>query len=102
MSDIDRLREVLVAQILEGEGVTSREQRRAAFRNSGLQEPLSALVDKVARHAYRVTDEDIAAAIRAGASEDEIFELVICAAVGEATRQYEVARAALDAANTSE
>jgi hypothetical protein len=97
MSDIRRLREVLTARILDGDGRATRGQRRAAFQNAGLHEPLAALVDKVARHAYRVTDGDIASARAAVASEDAIFELVVCAAIGEATRQYEVALAALDA-----
>lgn len=31
-------------------------------------------------------------------SEDQLFELIICAAVGQATRQFESASAALEAA----
>jgi len=53
------------------------------------------LVNKVARYAYRVTDEDIAAARVSGLSEDQVFEIVVCAAIGEATRQYDTALAAL-------
>jgi alkylhydroperoxidase family enzyme len=53
------------------------------------------LIDKVARHAHNVTDEDIAAALGSGVSENQIFELVVCSAVGQATRQYETALAAL-------
>jgi hypothetical protein len=59
---------------------------------------VSTLVEKVARHAYKVTDDDISAVRMAGFSEDQIFELVICAAIGQATRQYETALAALGAA----
>jgi hypothetical protein len=33
----------------------------------------------------------------AGHSEDEIFEIVLCAAIGQATRQYQAGLAALDA-----
>jgi hypothetical protein len=40
-----------------------------------------------------------APAVRAaGLSEDQIFEIALCAAIGQATRQYESALAALDAA----
>jgi alkylhydroperoxidase family enzyme len=74
----------------------------AAFNNAGLTEPLSALIQKVAKHAYRVTDDDIAAARASGVSEDQIFELVVCAAIGQATRQYDVAVAALEAATGKE
>src|SRR5947209_19601198 len=40
------------------------------------------IVDKVARHAYRVTDEDVARARRAGLGEDELFELIVATAAG--------------------
>src|SRR5262249_27056479 len=95
MSDTTQAREALVARILEGDGRASRAQRRAAFDNAGLAEPLTTLIGKVARHAYKITEEDIAAARGSGLSEDQIFELVVCAAVGQATRQYDTALAAL-------
>ena len=98
MTDITRARKALVARILEGDGRASQAQRRAAFNNAGLAEPLSTLIQKVAKHAYRVTDDDIAAARASGVSEDQIFELVVCAAIGQATRQYHAALAALEAA----
>jgi alkylhydroperoxidase family enzyme len=98
MSKIRQPREGLVTRILEGAGKASSSERRAAFNNSGLAGPLSALVDKVARHAYRVTDEDIDAAKATGLSEDQVFEIVVCAAIGQATRQYDAALAALEAA----
>jgi alkylhydroperoxidase family enzyme len=98
MTESTRARRALIAGILEGEGRASRAQRRAAFDNTGLAEPLSTLVDKVAKHAYRVTDDDFAAARASGLSEDQIFELVVCAAIGQATRQYDTALAALEAA----
>lgn len=98
MSDITRAHKALVARILEGDGRASHAQRRAAFANAGLAEPVSTLIDKVARHAYKVVDEDIAAARTSGLSEDQIFELVVCAAIGQATRQHASALAALDAA----
>ncbi|MGA9719456.1 MAG: hypothetical protein WBQ79_14340 [Acidobacteriaceae bacterium] len=102
MSDLTQARKALARRILEGEGEASSSDRRAAFQNSGLAEPLGALVDKVARHAYRVADEDIAAARASGLSEDEVFEVVVCAAIGEATRQYDTAVAALEAATGRE
>jgi alkylhydroperoxidase family enzyme len=98
MSDIRQARKTLATRILEGDGKASPSERRAAFNNSYLAEPVGALVDKVARHAYRVTDEEIAAARESGLSEDQIFEIVVCAAIGQATRQYDTALAALGAA----
>ena len=98
MTDIKQAREALATRILEGDGLAPRAQRRAAFDNAALAEPLRTLIEKVATRAHEITDADIAAARAAGPSEDQIFEIVVCAAVGEATRQYETALAALDAA----
>jgi hypothetical protein len=102
MSDIKQARKAVVARILDGDGRASHAQRRAAFDNIGLAEPLSTLIDKVARHAYTVTDEDIAAVAAACLSEDQIFEIVVCAAIGQATRQYDAALAAVEAATGKE
>jgi len=85
----------VVARILEGDGRASRAQRRAAFDDVVVGEPLRTLIGKVTREPARVTDEDIALVKQSGLSEDEVFELVVCAAVGQATRQYESALAAL-------
>jgi len=99
MSDIRKARKALAARIVEGAGTSPHALRRAAFHNAnaGLAGPPSAIVDKVARHADTVTGEDFAAAKASGLSEDQIFEIVVCAAVGQATRQYNAALAALDA-----
>ena len=102
MPDMRQAREALVRRILEGAGKASLSERRAAFNNSGLVEPLGALVDKVARHAYRVSDQDISAARGSGLSEDQVFEIVVCAAIGQANRQYDTALAALEAATGKE
>ena len=102
MSDIRQAQKALVRRILEGDGKTPPSERMAAFNNSGVAEPTGTLVDKVAKHAFRVTDEDIAAAKVAGLSEDQVFEIVVCAAVGQAIRQYETALAALKGAAAKE
>jgi alkylhydroperoxidase family enzyme len=98
MSEIASLYRKLVARVLEGDGKSAPELRRAAFENAGLGEPIRTLIEKVARHSYRVTDEDVAAVRAAGLSEDQIFEIVVCAAVGQASRQYASALAALASA----
>jgi alkylhydroperoxidase/carboxymuconolactone decarboxylase family protein YurZ len=95
MSDITQAHKAVITRILEGPGMASHALRRAAFDNAGLAEPLRTLIDKVAKHAYQVTDHDVSAAKASGLSEDQIFEIVVCAAIGQATRQYDAARAAL-------
>ena len=98
MSDIRQAREALVRRILEGAGEASPAERRAAFNNSGLAAAVATLVEKVATNASRVTDEDINGAKASGYSEDQVFETVVCAAIGQASRQYEAGLAALEAA----
>lgn len=102
MSDISQARKALIARILEGNGCASRTERSAAFNNAGLTGPTGTLIEKVAKCSHKITDEDIAAVKAAGLSEDQIFELVVCAAIGQAARQHETALAALMAASERE
>jgi hypothetical protein len=85
----------LVDRVLNGDGKADAEQRARAFANDGLPPPLSVLVDKVAMRPVRVDEADFATAKEAGYSEDQLFELVICAAVGQSSRFYEAGLAAL-------
>ena len=98
MSDITADKHALVQRVLEGAGQAANAQRVAAFNNSGLTGPVAALVDKVSSRAISVISADIRAAQSSGLSEDQVFELVVCAAVGQANRQHESALAALDIA----
>jgi alkylhydroperoxidase family enzyme len=98
LSDIASLHSSLVARVLEGEGRASPEIRRAAFDNEGLAEPVRGFVEKVAHRARMVTDVDIDTLRKASLSEDQIYEIVVCAAIGQGTRQYQNALAALSAA----
>jgi hypothetical protein len=85
----------LVDRVLNGEGRAPAEQRARAFHNDGLSPPLDALIGKVAERPAQVTEADLAAAKASGCTEDELFELVICAAVGQSARLYEAGLAAL-------
>ena len=98
MPDEDKKRaayRALVDSVLNGEGRASTEQRASAFRNADVPPPLRALIGKVVTSPAQVTDADFAAAKAAGFSEDQLFELVISAAVGQSTRRYEAGLAAL-------
>ncbi len=99
MTDITQLHRALLARVLDRDGKAPAELRWAAFDNAGLSEPTRTLIEKVAYHANRVTDEDVAAVRAAGLSEDQIFEIVVCAAIGEANRQYSSALAAVASAS---
>jgi alkylhydroperoxidase family enzyme len=97
MTDIEASRQGLVARILEGAGTVDAAVRRAAFDGSAVAESMRALLAKVREGGREVGDEDIARARAAGMSEDAIFEVVVCAAVGRAARRHEAALTALRA-----
>jgi hypothetical protein len=94
--DFMQLRNALLTAVLDGNGTTTTAQRQAAFSNSGLAEPLKTLIAKVVDNSRAIDNGDIYAAKQAGLSEDQIFELVVCGAVGEANRQHDAALHALD------
>ena len=98
MTKIDAHRKALITRVVDGDGRSTSQQRRAAFAGDFAPTGAAALAEKVAKHAYKVTDEDVAAAKAAGLTEDQVFELVVCTAIGEANRQLETALAALDEA----
>ena len=99
MSTIRSNKQALVStleqRILTGPGMALPELRAKAFGDRELPEALAVLVHKVARRSVEVTDADFGAALAAGFTEDQLFELVICAAVGESSRQYQAGLAAL-------
>ncbi|HEX6518954.1 MAG TPA: hypothetical protein VF070_02920 [Streptosporangiaceae bacterium] len=82
-------------RIVNGEGRASPEQRARAFRNAGLSPALDGLLGKVATRPTQVTETDFTTARAAGFTENELFELVICAAVGHSARLYDAGLAAL-------
>jgi alkylhydroperoxidase family enzyme len=86
MLDTRKMEEVRAA-ILGTKGETSSELRksieaRAAGESAELPDALAGYVEKVARHAYRITDEDTQGLERAGYSQDAIFEITLSAAIG--------------------
>src|SRR6266567_3050456 len=103
----------LVDRVLTTPGHTATELRRAVLarafgpassppagteRGTGGEDippALAAYVDKVARHAYTVTDEDLGALERAGNSDDALFEVTVSAALGAALGRLERGLAAL-------
>jgi alkylhydroperoxidase family enzyme len=60
-----------------------------------IPEALRAFVDKVARHAYKVTERDIDELKKGGYSEDAILEITLSAALGAGMSRLERGLAAL-------
>jgi hypothetical protein len=96
MSVFDDARRRVIDRALTGSGVSSSASRRAAFDNQETDPRVSHLVQAVAAGAWAVTDEDVARPLQAGVAEDEIFELVVCAALGQAQRQLDAAMRVVD------
>ncbi len=94
-SRFEALRQALIERSVRGPGTTASSAREAAFANRD-DAPARALVATVTQHAWKVTDEQVATAKRE-LPDDAVFELVICAAMGQASRQLESARAAVAA-----
>ena len=86
----------LADAVLAGPGTLDPSVRRAAAEGADVPEPLRDYLDKVARHAYKVTDEDVEALRAAGYSEDQIFEATVSSALGACLRRLEVGLGAID------
>lgn len=86
-----RLRQAVAARTAEAGGGPP-----AAGPASGEIPPeLAPLVEKIARHAYRVTEEELDALRRAGYSEDALFEIAVSGALGAGQVRLERGLAAL-------
>lgn len=97
----------LVESVLTTPGDTDSALRRAIEARSAelggrnqpatreIPEELRAFVDKVARHAYKVTERDIDELKRLGYSEDAILEITLSAALGAGMSRLERGLAAL-------
>ena len=91
--------------VVSGPGETPSELRQAvmarAARLAGSRSgapapaPFGSYVDKVAQHAYKVTDADVEALKAAGQSDDAVFEVTAAAALGAALGRLERGMAAL-------
>jgi alkylhydroperoxidase family enzyme len=75
------LRDRVLERVLESAGEIDPAIRKAAAEGRGVPADLQALVDKIHRHAYRVTDDDIAR-LQPRYDDDQMFEIVVSAALG--------------------
>jgi hypothetical protein len=100
----------VVQSVLGSEGATDAVVRLTALQHGGavvtgdgnydalseLGAAAAEIVDKVARHAYRITDDDVEAARAAGWSDHELFDVVVATAVGAGVTRRTLGRAAVD------
>ena len=101
----DALKEAVLGSVRGA--VTDRALRRAVEARSAsfggrqgspadVPRELAAFVDRIAQHAYDVTDDDVRALRQAGYSEQAIFEITASAAVGAGLARLERGLAALE------
>ena len=91
------LRDRVLNRVLLGAGDVETGLRQAAASDGGAPADLQALIDKIHRHAYKVTDEDIAMA-QQKYGDDKMFEIVISAALGAANQRLQAGLRALNQA----
>ena len=88
----------LAEAVLAGDGTLDPRIRRAAAHGEEVPESLRSYLHKVAHHAYKVTDEDIAELRQAGYSDDQIFEATVSCALGACLLRLERGLHAIDGA----
>ena len=91
------LRDRVIARVLDGDGETAPALRKSVADNRGVPADLQQLVEKIHRHAYKVTDDDIARA-QASYGDDKMFEIVVSSALGAARQRLMAGLKALDEA----
>ncbi len=90
------LRMATAVALLNGPAETAPELRQAIAGGNPPPE-LTTLVDKIRSRAYTVTDQDLDQ-LRSRYTEDQLFEIVLCAAFGAANERLAAAHRALEEA----
>jgi len=80
------LRDQVLGRVLDGPGESDLALRRAAAAGKGLPPDLQPLIDKIHAHAYKVTDEDLAR-LQPKYGDDQLFEIVVSAALGASRKR---------------
>jgi hypothetical protein len=93
----EQLRDAVFEAVFQSPGESDPSLRAAAAKNEGLPSDLTPLVSKIHDHAYKVTDEDIAAA-QSVYGDDGMFEVIVSAALGASRARLAAALAALEKA----
>jgi hypothetical protein len=91
------LRDLVLHRVLEGAGETRPALRKSVAESKFVPGDLKRLVDKIHRHAYKVTDEDVAKP-QAKYGDDQMFEIVVSAALGASRERLLAGLKALDEA----
>lgn len=88
--------ERLTRRVLASPGELDPEIRTAIAAGKDVPPALAAYIEKVDKHAYKITDEDIQALLEAGYTEDQIFEATVAAALGAGMKRLRAGLVALE------
>ncbi|HJU76016.1 MAG TPA: hypothetical protein VJ717_19895 [Gemmatimonadaceae bacterium] len=92
-----QLRDRVLARVLSGDGETDPTLRAAAARGIDVSSDLQPLIEKIHRHAYKVSDEDLAR-LKPQYDDDYLFEIIVSAALGASHYRLSAGLRALDEA----
>jgi alkylhydroperoxidase family enzyme len=84
--------------VLDAPGALDLRTRLGIATGRDVPPEVAPYADKVAYHAYRVTDADVAALRDAGYDDDAIFEITVAVALGVGLHRRDVGLAALGGA----
>lgn len=96
-----KLRDEVLRQVLDGPGESEPSLRRAAASGAGLPADLQPLIEKIHKHAYKITDHDIAG-LQGAYSDDRLFEIVVSASLGASRKRLVAGLQALEATGESD
>jgi alkylhydroperoxidase family enzyme len=91
------IRDQVLERVIRGPAESDSGIRAAAADGKGAPADLQPLIDKIHRHAYKVTDEDVARA-QAKYGDDRMFEIVVSAALGASRNRLRAGLKALSEA----
>jgi alkylhydroperoxidase family enzyme len=91
------LRDKVLKSVLDGPGESDPALRNAVAEGTSVPTELQVLIDKIHRHAYRVTDEDVKR-LQAKYGDDQMFEIVVSSALGASRNRLLAGMKALEEA----
>ena len=80
------LRDKVLKLVLEGAGESDPALRQSAASGKDVPWDFRELVERIHEHAYKVTDEDVAA-LQAKYGDDRMFEIIVSAALGASRKR---------------
>jgi alkylhydroperoxidase family enzyme len=98
MGDRRKLVEKMVDAVGTGEGALDPQIRADLLAGKRVSGPLGTLALQVTKNARSITDEDVAALLTAGFTEDQVFECIVAAACGAGLARLRAGLALLDEA----